>query len=302
VQPPEGAAASIRGGSTIRRPRFSVLIAARDSANQLERALRSIDKQTCRDFEVVVVDSGSSEIGEIVREACPQAVVLRLQEGGGVSVARNLALRNARGEIAAFLDIDAVWHPHYLAYHDHVYRQASDALFVFCDYFGHGPDVIGPVRQLADSAGDDTLANMVLRPFVHTLSCFTAPLDDVSAVGGFSESLGRLADLDLYIRLLAGEQKDGDLACFDRPVVGLPHILVLRDTEKEDRPLDHCLSEWEADKRAFLDRAFAYDFMKPYHDLRSACAARLDDVLARYIEANFMKLDTIPGGSAESRA
>jgi hypothetical protein len=42
--------------------------------------------------------------------------------------------------------------------------------------------------------------------------------------------------------------------------------------------------------------------MKPYHDLRSACAARLDDVLARYIEANFMKVDTIPGGSAESRA
>lgn len=298
MQPPEGAAASIPGGSTIRHPRFSVLIAARDSANQLERALRSINKQTYRDFEVVVVDSGSSEIGEIVREACPQAVVLRLQEGGGVSAARNLALRTARGEIAAFLDIDAVWHPHYLAYHDQIYRQAPDALFVFCDYLSHRPNATGPVRQLADPAADDILETMVLQPFIDTLSCFTAPLGDVSAVGGFSESLGRLSNLDFYIRLLAGKQGDGDLACFDRPVVGLPHVLVLKDAEKESLPLDHCLSEWEADRHAFLHRVFAYDFMKPYGHLRTACAARLDETQARHIEANFMNADDFPGGSA----
>jgi glycosyltransferase involved in cell wall biosynthesis len=87
----------------------SVCIPVRDGAATLERALRSVEAQTRPALEVVAVDDGSTDgtprLLERLRDEGRIAAAPRL-EGAGVSAARNLAVRHARGRWIAPLDAD----------------------------------------------------------------------------------------------------------------------------------------------------------------------------------------------------
>jgi glycosyltransferase involved in cell wall biosynthesis len=80
-----------------------------------EASLRSILAQSHRPLDVIVVDDGSSDgSAHVARGFEPEVRVIR-QDHAGVSVARNLGLRHARGSLIAFLDSDDVWPADWLA-------------------------------------------------------------------------------------------------------------------------------------------------------------------------------------------
>jgi len=90
-------------------PLISVIVPARNVATYIEEALSSLESQTFRDFEVLVIDDGSTDgTREIIEGFC--AAHARFTaipgEGHGVSAARNAGLAAARGEYVAFLDGD----------------------------------------------------------------------------------------------------------------------------------------------------------------------------------------------------
>jgi glycosyltransferase involved in cell wall biosynthesis len=91
-------------------PIVSVLVASRDAAAWLPQALRSAQRQTLAEIEIIVVDDGSSDGSWdlLLRRAArdPRIRPLRRPEPGGPSAARNLALRHARGRWVAPLDAD----------------------------------------------------------------------------------------------------------------------------------------------------------------------------------------------------
>lgn len=96
--------------------RVSVIIPLYNKAPLVLRALRSIAAQTLDDFEVIVVDDGSTDDGpETVELFSDSRVRLVRQENAGPGAARNRGLREARGEMVAFLDADDEWLPNYLA-------------------------------------------------------------------------------------------------------------------------------------------------------------------------------------------
>jgi hypothetical protein len=152
-----------------------------------------------------VVESSPDDATHAIGAVAPRAKSIRLDRQHGAAAARNAGLAGASGRYIAFLDSTDVWHPSYLQFHHAAHQAMPNALFTFADYFLHGPHRSGPVRQLApEPLADNALLHMVMRPFVHTMSCFVAPRADVVAVDGFAVDLGLYAEIDLCLRLLAG--------------------------------------------------------------------------------------------------
>jgi glycosyltransferase involved in cell wall biosynthesis len=258
-------------------PLFSVILTTLNRAAMLRRALESVRRQTFRNFEIIVVDDGSTEdIESTVRDIAPAAKFIRLAKNRGIPGARNVALAAAAGQYIAFLDSDDVWHPRYLHFVREAYRQIPDAIFTFTEYMADGQTMRGPVAQLwPEPDAENAILHMIMRPFIHTTSCFTAPREDLKAIGGFNEKLPRFSDLDGYIRLMAGPPGTEGLLCEERPVIKIPQILVRKDIHLADRSLEEYQRQWRAARMRFLDTVFAYDFMKPYQEMKQVCAERL---------------------------
>lgn len=95
---------------------FSVIIPLYNKAPYILRALDSIFAQTFQDFEVIVINDGSTDGGEeLVDKRYGDRLQLFHQKNSGVSIARNRGVDRAQGEYVAFLDADDAWHPQYLA-------------------------------------------------------------------------------------------------------------------------------------------------------------------------------------------
>ena len=95
-------------------PAVSVVIPTFNRKRFLVQALESVQGQTFTDFEIIVVDDGSSD-GTGERIAGFAGVRVIRQENRGVSSARNAGIASSSGELIAFLDSDDLWKPEKLA-------------------------------------------------------------------------------------------------------------------------------------------------------------------------------------------
>jgi len=96
-------------------PAVSVVIPLYNKAPYIARALKSVLTQTFQDFEVIVVDDGSTDGGaEVVRELRDPRIRLIQQENRGVSAARNRGIEATLAVLVAFLDADDEWLPMFL--------------------------------------------------------------------------------------------------------------------------------------------------------------------------------------------
>lgn len=100
-------------------PRISVVVASYNAASYLPYALQSVLDQSYPDWEVIIVDDGSTDDTREIVERFMPAFSGRLrysyQENRGVSPARNATLEHVTGEFIALLDADDIWLPHRLA-------------------------------------------------------------------------------------------------------------------------------------------------------------------------------------------
>jgi glycosyltransferase involved in cell wall biosynthesis len=96
-------------------PLVSVIIPTYNRAALVQEALASVQAQTYRDYEIVVVDDGSTDDTREVLCANREIRVLRHPHRRGVSAARNTGISAARGPWLAFLDSDDLWLPDKLA-------------------------------------------------------------------------------------------------------------------------------------------------------------------------------------------
>ncbi|MGB2635576.1 MAG: glycosyltransferase family A protein [Candidatus Acidiferrum sp.] len=95
--------------------RVSVIVPLYNKERWIERALDSIAKQTFADFEIIIVDDGSTDQGpHIVAAYNDPRLRLVHQPNAGPGSARNRGIAEAHGEILAFLDADDEWLPDYL--------------------------------------------------------------------------------------------------------------------------------------------------------------------------------------------
>jgi glycosyltransferase involved in cell wall biosynthesis len=130
-----------RDGSS---PAVSIILPTFNRADVLRRAIDSVRGQTFEDWELLVVDDGSTDgTVDAISNLDDRIRVLR-QENAGVYTARNHGLAKSRGRWLTFLDSDDEWAPHFLAVTTAFLRHHPDEHFVtteFWEDWGSGPAV-----------------------------------------------------------------------------------------------------------------------------------------------------------------
>jgi glycosyltransferase involved in cell wall biosynthesis len=92
------------------KPEFSVIIPLLNKGPYIERAIFSVLHQTFQNFEIIVIDGGSEDNGpEMVKNLKDPRIHFLVQQGKGVSNARNEAIASAKSDFIAFLDADDEW-------------------------------------------------------------------------------------------------------------------------------------------------------------------------------------------------
>ncbi len=184
-------------------PRVAVIIPTYNRAALLGRAVSSVLGQTFRDFELIVVDDGSTDgTADLPVFACgdPRLYLLRLPDNRGVSAARNTGVREATASWIAFLDSDDEWLPAKLSRQVEWMEKNRD--FRICQtreiWIRNGVRVNPPGTH--EKSGGDLFAASVERCMI-TPSSVMLSRELFEAVGGFDESLRACEDYDLWLRV-----------------------------------------------------------------------------------------------------
>ena len=183
-----------------RRPKISVVVATYNAVRTLDDCLSSLGKLRYPDYEVVVVNDGSTDGSDTIIRRYPfRAVTTRNQ---GVSAARNEGLRAATGEIVAYIDSDARADPDWLSY--------LAATFLESDFVGvGGPNLVPPedgwlAKCVYRSPGGPTQVMLDDQSAEHIPGCNMAFRKwALEEIGGFDPIFTKAADdVDICWRLL----------------------------------------------------------------------------------------------------
>lgn len=214
--------------------RFSVIIPVYNKAPYVEKALQSVFSQTFTDYELVVVDDGSTDgSGRIVEKLLansqqPTATLIR-QENQGVSMARNNGVAASCGDYLCFLDADDWWEPTFLEEMDAMTSAIPDAGIYGTSYYivKHGKKRLAPINPIFIKDPDtinhtpytigtinylQTYAKTLCMPLWTGAVCMRRAIFD--EFGGFRKHLKLGEDFDLWIKIVLKYS----VAFLDRPL------------------------------------------------------------------------------------
>lgn len=186
----------------LREPKFSVVIPAYNASAYITDCLNSVLAQSETDFEVIVVNDGSTDnTAQMVSTFTDARIQLIYRPNGGLAAARNTGIHAAKGEFVAFLDADDRWCEEKLAAH----RQALEAdptASVSYDWSAF-IDVKGDRTGLLMAQTQNLLTHeaLLLKNYLGNGSTSVVRRSVLEANNGFDESLYRLVDQELWVRL-----------------------------------------------------------------------------------------------------
>lgn len=186
-------------------PIISVLLPVYNAVDYVEEAVRSILSQTLRDFELIVIDDGSTDgSGELLTELAQQDARIRLvrRPNTGIVGALNEALVLARADLVARMDADDIAWPErlhkqaaYLAQHPECVAVGSAILVI---------DPLGdPIKEPEQALSHEEIDAQLLSGYGWALVHPAAMMrrQSVLAIGGYRTQYNKVEDLDLFLRL-----------------------------------------------------------------------------------------------------
>ncbi len=117
-------------------PKVSVIVPVYNAEKFLGETVESILEQTYQDFEIIIVNDGSTDkSAEIIKSLDDERIICIYQKNQGVSAARNKAILQSRGEYIALLDHDDLWLPEKLEKQIPVLDGNSEVGLVYSDCY-----------------------------------------------------------------------------------------------------------------------------------------------------------------------
>ncbi len=193
-------------------PAVSVILPTYNRAPLLARAILSVLRQTYQDFELIVVDDGSTDATPDVLAAFDdeRLVYLRQASNQGPAAARNIGLQHSRGQYIAFQDSDDEWRPEKLERQVPALSAAPCAVGVVYSRFqwvqGARTGLIPSPGLLRQTRREGDLRQVLARGNFITLQAAIVRRACFEKVGGFDERLWRLEDWELWLRIAAHYQ------------------------------------------------------------------------------------------------
>jgi glycosyltransferase involved in cell wall biosynthesis len=186
-------------------PTVSVVIPVYNARHVIQETLQSVLAQTWPDYEIIVIDDGSTDGSDKVIEQFAGCLRYIRQDNRGVAKARNHGIAESTGRYVALLDHDDLWHPTKLEKQVTVLEQRPTAGMVVTDvsHIDHAGRPMGIIG--AGYNPSETFARLFIRGYVPTPSAAMIRRSVLDAVGGFDERFrsAGLDDHELWTRIAA---------------------------------------------------------------------------------------------------
>ena len=184
-------------------PKVSVVIPAYNYAAFLPKAIDSVLSQQFTDYEIIVVDDGSTDSTAQVVAQYGARVRYIHQKNAGLPAARNTGIKAARGEFVGFLDADDQWLPTFLKQAVETFARLSPdfAIVAFRPiYVDQNGNQLGLKRIVAERDEEITCADIIFKTRFPP-SAVVARRAALDACGGFNPVLRSSEDRDMWIRM-----------------------------------------------------------------------------------------------------
>lgn len=270
---------------------ISVVIPLYNKEQSIASTINSVLAQTYKDFEIVVVDDGSTDkSADVVRAIDDDRIVFISQENQGVSAARNTGIIAAKGEYVAFLDGDDLWHSEYL---ETLVRLISD--YPNAILYGIGYSKIND-NKIPINVQPTSMRGEIETPWENYVGYWTGSSSSsrelLLKAGMFDTRMTHGEDIDMWWRLLlmgkgaydnrvlAYYRQDAENRAMNRLIPLEKHIPFYID--KYSKAREENISFRRYFDREMIYRLYPYLFDKRYKEQAKLLAKKLDYSLQKW--------------------
>lgn len=183
-----------------KEPLVSVIIPTYNRGWIIREAIDSVLTQDYRDFELIVIDDGSTDNTREILNAYRGSIKFFHQVNKGVSAARNRGISEASGDLIAFLDSDDLWLGEKLSVQVEFFTKTQEALICQTEEIWIRDGIrVNPKKRHKKPSGfifEPSLALCLVSP-----SAVMMKRSLLEAMGGFDETLPACEDYDLWLRI-----------------------------------------------------------------------------------------------------
>ena len=283
--------------------KFSIIIPLYNKAPYIRKALESVLAQTYADYELIIIDDGSTDGSAEIAEAILQDPASRLiassphrlirQANSGVSAARNNGVAQAGGDYIAFLDADDWWETTYLERMAQLIEDYSEAGLYACNYVYYKPGKTHVALNIPTGYINYPKAYYESGAMPVTSITAIMPRTVFDEMGGFPLGIKLGEDFLLWVKIAL----QYPVAFLNEPLAWYNNDVpvALRATRNLHHPNNHMLfrmdsiasslsplaSNLKSDWQALLDKLrvnglLEYWMSKEYHDIAAQELAKVD--------------------------
>ena len=264
-------------------PAVSVVMPAYNVSRYLGEAIESVQRQTVADWELIIVDDGSTdntlEIAERYASRDPRISVIH-QTNGGISAARNTALAKATGDLIAILDSDDIWLPEFLEKQLRILDRHPEIDIVTGNAWFMGSSLDGQLaRPYPDTRPAPDLLNLIAdETCVFIMSVLRRRVYDT--LGDFDVTMRSNEDYDYWLRAaVAGfrfHRNDEPLGRYRRrgDSLSASEVRMLRGILRVYQKLRRSLLDWPQELAAVDRQIDRFDTERIAAEARDAMEAR----------------------------